>query len=404
MHAEPLKNLGATYNSFYVYDETVIEAQIDRLLRCFADVTFLYSIKANPAKPIVSFLQTKGFGADAASLAEVFLAKECGVERDSIYYSAPGKTEADLLGAVDHCMLIADSLLEVERINRIASARNTVLDIGIRINPDFTFEGERGVPSKFGIDEAVILNQPELILKHTHVRITGIHVHVKSQELCAEKLKRYYENMFRLGLNITSALHTSLQYINMGSGLGIPAWGQPDLDVVTLGQEVCKLISQYRATLPNTKVIIETGRYAVGLSGYYATKVLDVKESMGKKFIILCNTLNGFMRPSMAQFLLNYTCEKNLGGCEPLFSGTDAHGFMALNDSVEQETVTLVGNLCTSADVIARDITLPKLEVGDLVVLTNAGCYAASLSPVLFASLEPPMQFYMDSNETIHTI
>ncbi len=127
---------------------------------------------------------------------------------------------------------------------------------------------------------------------------------------------------------------------------------------------------------------------------YDCWKTIDI---IGKNFIILNNTLNGFIRPSLAQLIASYSSDENPRGCEPLFSGKDAYDFIALNDESEQEMVTLVGNLCTSADVIAKDIFMPRLKCGDVVVITNAGSYAAVLSPMQFSSQTPPAQLFLDT-------
>jgi len=123
--------------------------------------------------------------------------------------------------------------------------------------------------------------------------------------------------------------------------------------------------------------------------------------SHGKTYIILKNTMNGFIRPSLAKMVLSYTNEVSPKGTEPLFTSRNAFSFITLKEGDEEETVTLVGNLCTSADVIAEDITLPRLEAGDLVVINNAGGYAAVLSPMQFSSQEKPSELFLTSKGDI---
>jgi diaminopimelate decarboxylase len=152
---------------------------------------------------------------------------------------------------------------------------------------------------------------------------------------------------------------------------------------------------QFKNKLPSTKIIVETGRFVVGKCGFYITKVLDRKESMGKTYIILNNTLNGFIRPSLSQLVMHYAQGQAMSGSEPLFTEKDAFQFIALTEAKEPETVSLVGNLCTSTDVVAEGVAMPKLKCGDIVVITNAGSYGAVLSPFQFSSQQPPAQLIL---------
>ncbi|MBQ7605484.1 MAG: diaminopimelate decarboxylase, partial [Firmicutes bacterium] len=125
------------------------------------------------------------------------------------------------------------------------------------------------------------------------------------------------------------------------------------------------------------------------------TKVMDKKVSYGKTYILLKNTLNGFMRPSAAKMMSKYLTSEPAFSWEPLFTGLHSFRFEALEPNSEKEIVTLAGSLCTGTDVIAEDIEMPRLEVGDLVIITNAGAYAASFSPMQFSSQEVPGQVLM---------
>jgi diaminopimelate decarboxylase len=348
---------------------------------------------------------SQGFGADAASLGEVILAQKYGLPKNQIYYSAPGKSKEDISEAMDISVIVADSISEILRIQELAQEKGIVAEIGIRLNPDFTFNSSYGLPSKFGIDAKTVLENASLLKGLSNIKIIGIHVHSRSQELDAEVLKKYYENMFALAKSIQEKLSISVQFINLGSGLGIPySLHDKPLDTELLGKAVSELINVFKENLPQVDIFIETGRFAVGKSGVYATKVLDKKTSYGKTFVILNNTLNGFIRPSLARLIENYSQDANPEGSEPLFTSVDAFDFIALNDECEQETVTLVGNLCTATDIIAKDILMPKLEIDDVVVITNAGSYAASISPMQFSSLVPPAQLFLSKNgEVIDT-
>ncbi len=141
------------HDSFYLYDEDCILDRIQTLKEFFPRVSFLYSVKCNPNPEIIQTMADQGLGADAASAEEVFASLRAGMKREDIYYSAPGKSERDIEKTLDQCTLIADSPGEVERITAAAKKAGKKIRIGIRIHPDFPFEGERSAASKFGIEE-----------------------------------------------------------------------------------------------------------------------------------------------------------------------------------------------------------------------------------------------------------
>lgn len=130
----------------------------------------------------------------------------------------------------------------------------------------------------------------------------------------------------------------------------------------------------------------------------YVTTVLDKKISYGKTYIIVKNTLNGFIRPSMARMVEKYASEILPEPSEPLFTCKDAFEFITLKENIDMEKVTLVGNLCTATDSIVEDINLSRLECGDVIIITNAGSYAAVLSPMQFSSQEKPVELFMTKN------
>lgn len=380
------------HNSFYLYEESCILDSIRRLKDNFPGAQFLYSMKCNPAGRVLDTVFSQGIGADAASLGEVDAAWKRGVSPDLIYFSAPARTEADLRAAWGRCVLIADSLHELETIRRIAAEKGETPAIGVRINPDFTFAADEGVAGKFGIDEAALWSADL-----SGLDIVGIHVHAKSQELSADVLAHYYENMFALIERVQQRLGVTLHFANFGSGLGIPfAPGEEPLDVVGLGKRFQEMRRVCAEKWPQLKILIESGRYIVGKSGTYVTRVLDKKVSHGKTFVLLYGTLNGFARPAVGEMVRSLSDHPY--PYEPIFTHVQASALLPLTDHTETETVTLAGNLCTSADIIARDVTLPRMDIGDGLALDNAGCYAAVMTPMQFAFLTPPAQLFLTAD------
>ena len=324
------------------------------------------------------------------------MARKLDLDKNKIYYSAPGKTLKDIEVAINESNLIADSIEEIRRINMVSKSLNKVTEIGVRLNPDFS-----GKASKFGVDEDIFYD-----FLHNNscqnIKIVGIHVHLKSQELNVETLANYYKNMFLLVEKVQNTLSYKLKYVNMGSGMGIQ-YSKSDvpLDLDRLKNLVKDNLSEFKKHNPDITIFIETGRYVTAKSGFYIMKVLDKKVSYGTTYLILKNTLNGFIKPSVIKLVSKYEKE-NPVSWEPLFTSKDAFEILTFKEETnKKEKVTLVGNLCTATDVIAEDIVLPSMDCGDIIVINNAGSYAAVLSPMQFSSQEKPVEVFLSVDDSI---
>lgn len=240
-----------------------------------------------------------------------------------------------------------------------------------------------------------------LTKNYSHVHISGIHVHLRSQELDAEIIAKYHKNVMELARRVEEKIGYELDYVNLGSGLGIPyADTDEEVNIGILAKTLRK-----QAAGRKSRILIEVGRYAVGKCGYYVTRVMDRKVSRGKTYIILKNTLNGFLRPSLARLVESYAGNNVLPGCEPLYTGRDSFTFKATNKSDSLlETVTLVGNLCTAADIIAENLQMPHLKPGDMVIISNAGAYAAVLSPMQFSTQEKPKEYFLRVDDSVEKV
>lgn len=381
----------------YIYDGQMIQSTCRELESSLPGFDFLYSVKANPYEPIVQCVASQGFGADTASLREVEESLACGVKPSDIFYSAPGKRESDLRGAWGKCAIIADSLNEIRLLERIAAESKEDAAIGIRVHPAFTMDGDIAVSSKFGIDLENTQALKDTLKACPHVRPVGIHIHLKSQVLDAGKLGRYYEQVLETALVLKGALDMEMRFINFGSGIGTvydTAKDKP-VDLAALNRAVQKIHEANRQL--HARLLIETGRFVVCRAGKYITPVVDKKISRGVTYLIVSNGMNGFMRPAIAAMLRKVADGQELPAMEPLFTQEKEFEIRVMNDSAEQETVTVVGSLCTAMDVIAENVCLNKAEIGDLIEISNAGSYAYTLSPLLFAGCNVPEQHFLPS-------
>lgn len=293
--------------------------------------------------------------------------------------------------AWEKCTIIADSFSELQLLETYAASKNAHISIGVRVNPNFSMDGTPAVPSKFGIDENQFMSS---VLNFPHLRIAGIHVHLRSQILDADLLCTYYQNCYALAERISQMQGIDLSFINFGSGIGTvyDISTEKPLIFEKLGQTMKELHERNLKSL-NAKFIHETGRFVVCNAGSYYTKVVDRKISCGKTFIVVQNAMNGFLRPAIAELLRQNLGDFPSNGQEPLYTSATQCTFHILEKEGNPEQADVVETLCTSLDVLAKDIILPHPEIGDILEVSNAGSYGCSLTPQLFSIHEVVKEF-----------
>lgn len=381
---------------FYIYDGKVISEQASILKSSFPDFEFLFSVKANPFPPVLQKMNSLGIGADAASSKEVALALDAGIPAENIYYSCPAPIKEDISQVFGKCHIIADSFHVLSLLEEKATAHNANTAVGIRIHPNFTMDGTPQIPSKFGIDEDLVW-KTDFAKKYPHLTIVGLHVHIRSQVLNAEQLGKYYDNVMDLAIHLQKSLHTKLEYINFGGGVGkvYNAAKQSPLDYKTLCKTVSSAKEKYAREL-SAKLLLESGRFLACDCGTYVTEIVDIKRSHGKTFYIVKNGANGFFKPVLRQMLLPFHPDHIGASYEPFATENDHYEINVLSESAETEIADIAGHLCSGADMLARDIEVKKGHIGDLVTFNHAGSYAYSLAPLLFASQPIPKEFFID--------
>ena len=336
---------------------------------------------------------------DIAFENEVFKSIDAGMPKEKIIYSSAGKTKQDIEETYDKCIITADSYHELEVINEVAKEHNIVLRVGVRINSNYAIEGGDILPNKFGIDEESLLPHKEFIDSLKNIKICGIHVHLKSQILNYETLYNYYKDVLELAVFCVDEMGFDMDFVNFGGGLGV-AYSQREneLEIESLGQKCRELIKEFKEKL-NCRLIIESGRFIVCKSGTYVTYIIDKKVSRGANYLIVANGYNGFHKTTLAEMVKGYAQGplEDIHAVEPLFTSYDAYEVKVLNKSQEKEEVTVCGNLCTVADLIGKNLVLPKAEIGDIIAITNAGSYGFTLSPILFSSHDIPYEIYLNS-------
>jgi len=383
----------------YVYDKEIIQQQCTRLKETFADFTILFSIKANPFSPLITSMRENGLGSDSASSEEVQRSLAAGFDKDTIYYSTPGKTKANIEAVLGSCHIVADSIHELQLINTVASEHHETIAVGIRVNPPFSIGEDKGSASKFGIDYAELEQIDDLMKDLPHISIQGIHIHLRSQILDAALLGKYYKNCFQLAKNLQKHPSIQMQYINFGGGIGTVYNTQTEksLDLHELTHILNEIQEDNKQTI-KAQFIVESGRFLTAQAGTFYTPIVDIKESHETHFLVVKNGLNGFLRPSLAH-LIQTIAGTDIRGFEPLYTENDAFTVSLIqeteNTQRDKQKVTIVGSLCTSLDVIKDNVLLPKAHIGDYLAISNAGSYGYSLSPLLFASHEKPLEILL---------
>lgn len=375
----------------YIYQKDIIDKSCKILKEKFENVEFLYSIKANPFMPVVKTIRENGIGSDAASSNEVLLSIEAGMEKNHIYYSAPGKTMEDLEKVWDKCIFIADSFHELDLLDDLAKKHGEILKVGLRVNPNYSMKDKKAHPSKFGVDEDKIF---DFSWKYKNLKLIGVHVHVQSQIIDTKLLSNYYKNTYNLALKFSKLDFVDLKFINFGSGIGVSydKKNEKDVNLDVLSKTIKDLYEKNEREL-GAKFLIESGRFLVMDSGTYYTPVIDKKYSQGKTYLVVKNAMNGFVKASMKEILKDALGKESERAFEPLYTGINQCEFEIIGNSLEKEKVDIGGHLCTSLDLLARDIELKKAEIGDILKITNAGAYSYSISILNFASHDLPKEF-----------
>jgi len=236
-----------------------------------------------------------------------------------------------------------------------------------------------GGPQQFGIDAEQV---PSLLkeLSNAEMDLTGFHVFAGSQNLNANALAEAQRKTIDLVLRLAETMSSPVEYLNLGGGFGIPYFEKDrPLDLTAVAANLAELLEkEIRVHHPQARVIIELGRYIVGECGVYVTRIVDRKESRGQTFLVVDG---GLHHQLAASGNFGQVIRRNY----PIAIGNRM-------DDRETETVSIVGKLCTPLDVLGDRVMLPPADVGDLVVVFQAGAYGFTASPTAFLSQPEPAE------------
>ncbi len=358
---------------FFAYDRELLRARVAQLREALpVQVKLHFAMKANPMPAVVGLMAGLVDGIDVASAGELKVALDAGADPAEISFAGPGKRDIELRQAVAAGVLVnVESARELPVLAEASARLGLPARVAIRVNPDFELKGSgmkmSGGPKQFGIDTE---QMPELLAEVGRLGLAfeGFHLFAGSQNLRPESICEAQQKSYELALRLAALAPSPVKFLNLGGGFGIPYFpGEQALDLAPISANLHALVARAATELPEASLVIELGRYLVGEAGIYVTKIVDRKTSRGQVYLVTDGGLNHHLAAS-GNF--GQVIRKNY----PVTIGNKA-------GSLERESVSVVGPLCTPLDLLADRMDLPQAEIGDLVVVFQSGAYGRSASP-----------------------
>lgn len=369
---------------FYAYDRAVISRRVSELRSILPEGIHLhYAMKANPMPAVVQQLAALTDGLDVASLRELRVALDTGIDPINISFAGPGKDDRELKAAAAAGIIInLESEGEMERLADICQQTGHRANVAVRVNPDFELKTSgmkmAGGPKPFGVDAERV---PAMLKRigELDLNFQGFHIFSGSQNLKTDALIEAQTNTFHLARQLADSAPSPVRWLNIGGGFGIPYFpGEQNLDLNPVTDNLNRLLSQYRPDFPDTEIVIELGRYLVGEAGVYVCEVVDVKSSRGTTYAI---TNGGLHHHLAASGNFGQVIRKNYPVCI---------GNRVCSDHLSP--INIVGPLCTPLDILADKYELPEVNIGDLIVVFQSGAYGFTASPHQFLSHPAPVE------------
>jgi diaminopimelate decarboxylase len=337
----------------------------DALTRNYKKIRVYYAAKANSNLSVLKILENEGAYLDAVSPGEVSMALAAGFPPERILFTGTSVRNDELKFLVDSTVTVnVDSLSQLDRLLKI-----TVPDVlSVRVNPEIGAGHHdhcitAGKNTKFGLWENDALKAYKKA-KNAGVKSFGIHMHVGSGVLDVEPFVLALDKLLTVAKKVHDEVGVSFEFVDMGGGLGVPYKPEDkELDLALFSEKVLALfksrVGEYNLGEPF--FCVEPGRYLVCDASILLTRVNTVKVTPFKKFVGVDAGFNTLVRPTMY--------------------GSYHHMLVANNlNSPDEETYDVVGPVCESGDVLARDRRLPKIQEGDLLAVLNAGAYGYAMS------------------------
>ena len=347
---------------FYCYSYKKIENNINRFKNNFKSLRPLicFSVKSNNNIYILKIIKKFGLGADVVSKGELLRALKAGINPKKIVFSGVGKTVEEISFAIKKKILLinAESHSEVETIEKIAKKGKTKINIGLRLNPNIDAKTLKKISTgrnqdKFGINDKELLKILNKFRNSKNLNIKCLSVHIGSQILD----HRPYSKMITVINNFILKSKYKFEYIDLGGGMGIN-YGLKNkvLNYKKYNLEIKKFLKKNKV-----KIIFEPGRSIIGDTAILISKIIYIKPTKNKNFIILDSAMNDFMRPAL------YGASHNI---IPLKK----------NKNKINKLHDFVGPVCESTDKFLSLKRYQKLRNNELLAICDVGAYGIVLA------------------------
>jgi diaminopimelate decarboxylase len=374
----------------YVYDGEVLAGTISGLRAALHPaLEIFYSLKANPNISVFDVLRAGGARAEVSSLVELRTALSAGVSPEDVVFLGPGKSERELLACLEAGIyaIVCESFDELEDIERLAAEHGTRQRVLLRINPECAIGGSRltmgGKPRQFGIDEAQVLSAGNLAKRYQYADVAGIHAYLGTRILDADVVGKNTRYILDLADRVARSTGIRLDAVDIGGGLGVAYFdGEQDIAAAEVAAQLNPQLEAFAAEHPDTRLIMESGRYLAARAGVYVLGVRYVKESMGERFAIA----DGGTHHHMAAVGIGSFVKRNFPAALLGRRAEQAGSAGEAGEAGEAEEWNVTGPLCTPNDSILKHASLPPLVPGDLLGILCSGAYGPSASPGLFLS------------------
>ena len=350
------------HTPFYFYNTALLKETLQKIkkeISAHKNYIVHYAIKANANPKLLRLIAQAGFGADCVSGGEIQRALDTGFPASKIVFAGVGKSDWEINLGLDNDIFCfnVESEPELEIINELAKAKGKIASVAFRINPNIGAHTHANITTglaenKFGIamkDMEHIIQKAEQLC---HIRVLGLHFHIGSQILEMDDFIALCQRINQLIEQLRQA-HHQVEHINVGGGLGID-YEHPDKHPIPNFSSYFNTYAKYLNLSDGQQLHFELGRAVVGQCGSLVTRVLYVKQGATKQFIIVDAGMTDLIRPALYQA---------------------QHQIENLNSREVLEKYDVVGPICESSDVFAKDILLPKTHRGDLIALHSAGAY-----------------------------
>lgn len=351
---------------FYLYSYKTLLDHYYKLKKAFSSINPLicFSMKANSNLAVLRSLIKEGAGLDIVSGGELYKALKIGANPKRIVYASVGKREKEIREAIKNKILLfnVESVAELDLINTVAQRLKRKVDVSLRINPGVevdthNFIATAGLGNKFGLDLDTVKFLFSNLKRMSNVNLIGVHIHIGSQITESHPFIEAI-NIISSFVNELKKDGVRLKYFNIGGGLGIIYREETPQTAQGFARAVLPYLKKLRL-----KIILEPGRFICGNAGILVTGVLYIKDTRFKRFIIVDAGMNDLIRPALYD-----AYHEILPIIESKFK------------SQNLEKADIVGPICESADFLAKERPMPRLESGDLLAVMGAGAYGFSMS------------------------